>query len=85
MRPLLSDRGGYPADDEAEDEILSEDDGEYWGPPRPQVNTHASGYEQDNGSKDLEFYPTPSDISLIRSLLPLPPELITQILDLAEY
>ena len=33
----------------------------------------------------MDFHPAPTDITLVRSLLPLPPELITQILDLAGY
>lgn len=32
-----------------------------------------------------EFNPTPEDVGLVRSIFPLPPELVTVILDLAEY
>ena len=84
-------------DDEFEDEIFSEDefliedDGEDWGPTHPHLdaNRHrdarVSGYEQGERPEDSEFHPTPEDIALVRSSLPLPPELITQILDLAGY
>ncbi len=34
---------------------------------------------------DSEFHPTPNDIALVRCMFPLSPELVTQILDLAEY
>jgi len=90
-RSLLSGRGGYPTDNDVADEILSEDDAEYWGSTRTQVNVdyyynaYVSGYEQEKEPKDLEFHPTPNNIALVRSLFPLPTELVTQILDLAEY
>ena len=32
-----------------------------------------------------EFYPTPLDITHVRSIFPLPQELVTKILDMAEY
>ena len=78
-------------DDEAEDEFLSEDDGDDWRPTllHPNVNhhhnTHVSECEQGKRPEDSEFHPTPEDIALVRSSLPLPPELVTQILDLAGY
>jgi len=37
------------------------------------------------GSSSSEFHPTPHDIGLVRSVFPLPPELVTLILDIAEY
>lgn len=36
-------------------------------------------------SKDPEFHPTRKDIRRVRSMFPLPPELVTHIFDLAEY
>jgi len=93
--------GGYPADDDVEDEILSEDDSwEFrtlaqdddrgWEPmAHSRVNTsnryngYTFGYEQEQ--ENSEFRATQKDITLVRSLLPLPPELVTQILDHAEY
>jgi len=79
-------------DDDVEDETLSKDDGEDWGPmPRPhsnianRYNGYVFGYEQEKGSEDTEFRPTPNDITLVRSMFPLPPEIVTHILDLAEY
>ncbi|KAF9647233.1 hypothetical protein BDM02DRAFT_3188152 [Thelephora ganbajun] len=63
--------GAYPWDVGTEDEVFSEDDGENWEGKRPE---------------DLEFHLTPKDIALVRHMFPrLPPELVTQILDLAEY
>ena len=96
---MLSYRGAYPVDDETlsedgdegEDEILSEDDGENWGPARLHVNadrhhiSHTPKHKQKGNSEGLEFHSTPEDIALVRSSLPLPPELVTQILDCAEY
>jgi hypothetical protein len=78
-------------DEGVEDEILSEDDGEDWGAALPHVNTddyhgaNVPGHDQEKEPEDLGFHPTPQDIALVRSLFPLPPELVTQILDSAEY
>ena len=61
------------------------------GPIGPWASTdyhHNERYyhnERDEEPEDLEFHPTPTDIARLRSMLPLPPELVTQILDLAEY
>jgi len=76
-------------DDDVEGEIFSEDDGEDLERPHLNIpnhyNDYVPGYEQEKGPEDLESHPTPNDIALIRSMFPLPPELVTQILDLAEY
>ena len=78
-------------DEGVEDEILSEDDGEGWGAALLYVNTdgyrsaNVPGHDQEKEPEDLEFHPTPQDVALVRSLFPLPPELVTQILDSAEY
>ena len=79
-------------DDSWEFRVPGQDDGGGRGPtPHPHVNIvnrynrYTSGYEQERGPEVSEFHPTPKDIALVRSLFPLPPELITQILDHAEY
>ena len=83
LRCLLPDSGAYPTDD-GEDEVLSEDDAEGWeSAPRPHVNIVNRVF--GNKRKKGPFRITPKDIALVRSMLPLPPELITEILDLAEY
>jgi len=78
----------FSEDDGWESRILSQDDGEDSEPVlRPHVdianhnNDHISENEQERGP----FRATPKDIVLIRLMFPLPPELITQILDFAEY
>ncbi|KAF9785784.1 hypothetical protein BJ322DRAFT_1005403 [Thelephora terrestris] len=45
----------------------------------------ASGSGGEKGPEDPEFHPTPGDIAFVRSIFPLPAELVTEILDLAEY
>lgn len=88
-------------DDDAEDETLSEDDGwefpvlgqdDDWEPvSRPHVNIANRNSEYVFGSSGpsscshREFHPAPKDIALVRSMFPLPPELVTHILDFAEY
>lgn len=92
-------RGRYPADDDNEDEPLSEDDAwefptpvqddnEGWeSVPRPHLNVANRNNDSvvGNEQEKAPFYATPKDIAFVRSAFPLPPELVTQILDLAEY
>ena len=74
---LTFDRGAYEVDGEFGYGTRSEDDIRESG-----VNIdHNWGFPIPN----LPFHPTSQDIAHVRSLLPLPPELVTQILDLAEY
>ena len=92
-------RGRYPADDDNEDEPLSEDDAwefptpvqddnEGWeSVPRPHLNVANRNNDSvvGNEQEKAPFYATSKDIAFVRSAFPLPPELVTQILDLAEY
>ena len=66
---LLLNSGAFEPDNEVEGEMFSEN--EIADPHR--------------GPEDPEFHPTPQDIGLVRSCFPLPPELVTLILDFAEY
>lgn len=86
-------------DNDIENEIFSEDeygfqmlnhDGGGGLEPIPgsyiyNNNDSASGSEEEKGPEDSEFNPTPKDVALVRSVFPLPPELVTEILDLAGY
>lgn len=85
-KPLSEDEYGF--------EMLNLDDDENEGRERvPGLSVHANNTHHnttprpENGNEIEEpwFYPTPTDIALVRSMFPLPPELVTEILDLAKY
>ena len=67
-----------------------ENEGREWvsGPSAHTNDPHSNTTprpENKNETEVREFYPTPKDIALVRSMFPLPPELVTEILDLAQY
>jgi hypothetical protein len=69
------------------DESFSEDEYGFQMPNHDGGGGHefASGSRGEKGPEYSEFNPTPGDIAFVRSIFPLPPELVTEILYLAEY
>ena len=78
----------FSEDDGWESRALSRDDDEDWEPasrPYAEIANHNHDHIFGNGQEKGTFHITPEHIALVRLVFPLPPELITQILDLAEY